>query len=176
MRCEALSQPLARDTSTEYDRRGTGRLDAHHRDGLRPAARITSKAIANMPAEFRQRRGAGHNTHLTRGSATTRLFGGPSSFAFAKSRETRVEWRALRASYNGNTLASQARAVGSIPIARSRYLPLSAVIHPAAPRKYLPLPQFLPIPPQEAFSPSPHSTMDSLAQAASRRGIAIAVV
>ena len=28
----------------------------------------------------------------------------------------------MRASYNGNTLASQARAVGSIPIARSNFL------------------------------------------------------
>src|SRR5882757_5179322 len=33
----------------------------------------------------------------------------------------RVKSRSLRASYNGNTLASQARAVGSIPIARSSF-------------------------------------------------------
>lgn len=32
-----------------------------------------------------------------------------------------LECATLRASYNGNTLASQARAVGSIPIARSNF-------------------------------------------------------
>ena len=37
----------------------------------------------------------------------------------------------VRASYNGNTLASQASAVGSIPIARSNYPSKTVQISPA---------------------------------------------